>query len=135
MSLHPDQVVDAAMRANIGAGFHFFDPDTERFHKSRSVYGCTDKRGKFAYVVLRFGAVYMGTHCVQTPHSRVYRVQLTGRGRGETEDLTETGKPIAEMVKGVYVKNGERGVYATNARAIKAARAFAGVGYRETVGA
>ena len=34
--LHHDPAVDKAWRANMGAGFHFFDPDNQRFHKSKS---------------------------------------------------------------------------------------------------
>ena len=75
----------------------------------------------------------MGSHSLQTPHSRVYRDQHRGRNRGDVEDLTPEGLPTSEYVKGVYVNRGERGAYRTNAQAVKAARRFAGVGYREGV--
>ena len=123
MSLHHDPAVDLAMRANLGAGFHFFDPDSQRFHQSRSVCGFVDERERFAYVVERYRTAFMGGHQVQFPHSRVVRVNLK---TGETDYLTDGGKPTSEMVKGKYVDNGEACHYSTNARATKAAKRFAG---------
>lgn len=111
MSLHHDPAVDRAMRANIGAGFHFFAPDNQRFHKSRSVCGFVDERERYAYVIERYGTMYMGGACVQVPHSRVIRVSLP---RGETDYMTAEGKP------------GPACHYSTNAQAIKAAKRFAG---------
>lgn len=123
MPLHHDNAVDRAMRANFGAGFHYWDPDTMRFHKSRPVAGVLSSDGRFAFVIERYRTAYLGTVCVQTPHSRVVRVNLA---TGETDYLTADGKPTSEMVGDHYVNNGERHAYRTNAQAIKAARRFAG---------
>lgn len=125
--LHHDPVVDAAMRANIGAGYHFFDPDTQRFHRSRTVAGVGLRDGRFAFVVERYGTATMGGVTVQTPHSRVVRVDLR---EGGTEYLTEGGLPTSEMIDGKYVVNGECYHYSTNAQALKAARRFAGMPIR-----
>lgn len=123
--LHTDEVVDQAMRINIAKGFHFFDPDTMRIFRSRMTTGVRSPRGRFAYLVERRGTVttFRGT-TVQTPHSRVVRVDLK---TGETENLTETGKVLSEMINGCYVNNGEACHYKTNAQALKAAKRFAGV--------
>ena len=122
--LHHDKAVDTAMRANIGAGYHFFDPDNQRFHRSRSVAGFISTCGNFVFVVERYRTARMGGVVVQTPHSRVVRVSLAD---GSTDYMTEEGKPTSEMITGRYVNNGEACHYSTNAHALKAARRFAGV--------
>lgn len=120
--LHHDSYVDRAMRANLGHGFHFFDPDNARFHKSRSVAGVPSACGRYVYVVERYRTAYLGKVCVQVPHSRVIRVDLT---TGETDYTTSEGKPTREYVNGEYVNHGDGCEYRTNAQALKAARQFA----------
>ncbi len=122
--LHSDPAVDKAMRANMGKGYHFFDPDNQRFHRSRSVAGIESRDGRFVYVVERYRTATLGGVTVQTPHSRVVRVDLT---TGETDYMTESGKPTSEMVNDKYVSHGEACHYSTNARALKSARSFAEV--------
>lgn len=124
MPLHHDNAVDRAMRANLGAGFHFWDPDSMKFHGSKPVAGVISSDGRYSYVVERYRTRYMGTVCVQTPHSRVVRVTLA---TGETDSLTVDGKPTSEMAGDTYVNNGEKHHYRTNAQALKAARRFAEV--------
>ena len=102
--LHHDKAVDTAMRANIGAGYHFFDPDNQRFHRSSSVAGFISTCGNFVFVVERYRTARMGGVVVQTPHSRVVRVSLAD---GSTDYMTEEGKPTSEMIAGRYVNNGE----------------------------
>ena len=123
--IHSDPNVDKAMRANMGKGYHFFDPDNQRFHRSRSVAGVESRDGRFVFVVERYRTATMGGVTVQTPHSRVVRVDLT---TGETDYMTEAGLPCSEMLndgEGPYRNNGEACHYSTNARAMKAARSFA----------
>lgn len=108
MSFHSDPVVDKAMRANIGGGFHFWDPDTSRGFKSKPVRGFMSADGKTAYVVERYRTVRFGSGTVvQVPHSRVIVVDMT------------TGAASGGDVH-----------YKTNAQAIKAARAMAEGGAR-----
>lgn len=109
MPLHSDPIVDRAMRANIGAGFHFFT--NAKFHKSKSVCGFLSQRERYAYVVERYRTVTMGGVTVQTPHSRVIRVDLEN---GETEYLTKEGLLISEYVDGKYVNRGEAFHYRDN---------------------
>jgi hypothetical protein len=103
MSFHWDSVVDAAMRANIGGGYHFWDPDTARGFKSKPVRGFMSADGSTAYVVERYRTVrFASGTVVQVPHSRVIVVDMaTGRADGGEVH------------------------YRTNAQAIKAARAMA----------
>lgn len=118
--LHHDPQVAKAMRANIGAGFHFFT--NSGFHKSRSVSGFESASGKYVFVVEHYRSAYMGGYRVQWPHSRVVRVDLSN---GETDYLTKEGKPTSEMVNGRYVDNGEAHHYRGIKSAEKAARGFA----------
>lgn len=124
MALHNDQNVDRAMRANIGKGFHFFDPDNSRFHRSTSVAGVASKDQRYVYVIERYKTATLGGHVVQVPHSRVIRVDLES---GETDYMTRDGKPTSEMIGDKYVTHGEKHEYSTNAQAYKAARLFAGI--------
>ena len=119
MALHADPIVDLAMRANLGAGFHFWDPDTSRFFKSKPVVGVKSADGRFAYVVERYRRVEMGGHCVQLPHSRIVRVSLEGETKGETDYLRATGK--FDGFGGEYAE------FSTNAKALKFAQGLAGV--------
>lgn len=112
------------MRANIGAGFHFFT--NNGFHKSKTVAGVQGHTARYCYVIERYRAAFMGGHQVQWPHSRVVRVNLKN---GETDYMTESGKPTSEMVRGKYVDNGEAHHYKTNAKALEAAREFVRVAY------
>lgn len=113
--LHTDPVVDRAMRAVLGAGSHFWDPDSMRFHKSRPVCGVTNSAGDFAWIVERYRTAYLGSVCVQTPHSRVIRVNLV---TGDLDVLNSHGDR--------YRSGGEEErAYRTNAQALKAARRFA----------
>ena len=117
MALHDDVVVDAAMRANIAAGNHFFDPDAQKFHKSRSITGVMSPDATIAYVVIRYRDAFMGGSQVQWPHSRVVRVGLK---TGETEYMSSTG----EVVSSNFDRKCE---FSTNKKAIDAAKKFAGV--------
>ena len=119
---HPDPIVDRAHRANAGAGFHFFNTDSARFHGSKSVAGVLSHGGRYALVIERYRTRAMGGVVVQTPHSRIVRVDLK---TGKTDYLTFDGKPTSEMIGDRYVKNGEKAEYSTNARAMKAAQKFA----------
>lgn len=120
--LHHDPAVDKAMRANMGKGYHFFDPDNQRFHRSRSVAGVESRDGRFIFVVERYRTATMAGVTVQTPHSRVVRVDLE---TGKTDYMTGVGKPTSEVVNDRYVRHGEACHYSTNARALTAARSFA----------
>lgn len=116
MSLHHDPVVDRAMRALIGSGSHFWDPDNMRFHKSKPITGVLSKRENFAFVVERYGTVFLGGHCVQTPHSRVIRVSLK---TGALEYMGQNGR------RTISGSRDEKGQWSTNAQALKAATLFA----------
>ena len=114
MSLHHDPVVDKAMRAVIASGSHFWDPDSQRFHKSKPVCGVMSESSPHAFIVERYRRVYMGARIVQHPHSRVLKVQLQ---TGDIEYLAEDGSETGLMATH----------YNTNAQALKAAKRFAGV--------
>ena len=113
--LHTDPVVDRAMRASLGSGSHFWDPDTMRFHKSKPVAGVLNAGGDFAWIVERYRTAYLGSVCVQTPHSRVIRVDLKS---GDLEVLNAQGD---RYTHGSEIERS----YRTNAQALKAARRFA----------
>ena len=115
MALHSDPVVDRAMRAVYGAGSHFWDPDSMRFHNSRPVTGVLSSAGDYAWIVERYRTVYMRSVCVQTPHSRVIRVDLRS---GDLEVLNTQGDRYSNG-------ESEERAYRTNAQALKAARRFA----------
>lgn len=115
MSLHNDVVVDAAMRANIAAGNHFFDPDAQKFHKSRSISGVMSKDATRAYVILRYRECFMGDTQVQWSHSRVVIVDLK---TGCTEYMSASG----QIVSGNADRQCE---FSTNKKALEAAERFA----------
>jgi hypothetical protein len=120
--IHADPVVDVAMRANIGKGFHFFDPGTLKFFRSSFSTGVMSRCGRFAFLVERRKAHDMGGVRVQFAHSRVVRVELA---TGETENLTQEGKVLSEYVQGKYVSNGDACKYDDNATARIFAAKFA----------
>lgn len=88
MSLHHDPHVDRAMRAVLGAGSHFWDPDSMRFHKSRPIEGRESGCGRWIYVIERYRTAYMGGHKVQHPHDRVLRVCVVAHDDHQVGDLS-----------------------------------------------
>lgn len=87
MSLHHDPHVDRAMRAVLGAGSHFWDPDNMRFHKSRPIEGRESGCKRWVYVIERYRTAYLGGHKVQTPHDRVLRVCVVAHDDHQVGDL------------------------------------------------